>query len=88
MLTPSICYSDQWEARSSDDTRMARWRYRAQPGGWLRVDRQTMRHMLNRLAFEAHRNQAELIGTADIAGRAGDGLDAVEPESWMPAHYA
>jgi hypothetical protein len=47
-----------------------------------------MRHMLNRLAFEAHRNQAELIGTADIAGRAGDGLDAVEPESWMPAHYA
>jgi formylglycine-generating enzyme required for sulfatase activity len=34
---------------------------------WLRVEQQTMRQMLNRLAFEAHRGQAELIGTADVA---------------------
>jgi predicted NACHT family NTPase len=34
---------------------------------WLRVEQQTMRQMLNRLACEVHRGQAELIGTADIA---------------------
>ena len=34
---------------------------------WLRVDPQVMRQALNRLAFEAHRGQPALVGTADIA---------------------
>jgi formylglycine-generating enzyme required for sulfatase activity len=34
---------------------------------WLRVDQQAMRQALNRLAFEAHRDQPALVGTADIA---------------------
>src|SRR5215510_7425834 len=34
---------------------------------WLRVDHKKMRSLLNRLAFEAHRNQPTLVGTADIA---------------------
>jgi predicted NACHT family NTPase len=34
---------------------------------WLRVDQQGMRQVLNRLAFEAHRDQPSLVGTADIA---------------------
>jgi formylglycine-generating enzyme required for sulfatase activity len=34
---------------------------------WLQVDHKAMRQMLNGLAFEAHRRQAELTGTADIA---------------------
>jgi formylglycine-generating enzyme required for sulfatase activity len=34
---------------------------------WLRVDQQAMRQALNRLAFEAHRDQPVLVGTADIA---------------------
>ena len=34
---------------------------------WLRVDQQAMRQALNRLAFEVHRDQPALVGTADIA---------------------
>src|SRR5712691_12837616 len=34
---------------------------------WLRVDQQAMRQALNRLAFEVHRDQPVLVGTADIA---------------------
>ena len=34
---------------------------------WLRVDQQAIRQALNRLAFEAHRDQPVLVGTADIA---------------------
>ncbi len=34
---------------------------------WLKVDQKAMRHLLNRLAFEAHRDQPALVGTADIA---------------------
>lgn len=34
---------------------------------WLKVDRDVVRAELNRLAFEAHRDQPQLIGTADIA---------------------
>lgn len=34
---------------------------------WLRVDHKKMRQLLNRLAFTAHQNQSELVGTADIA---------------------
>ncbi len=33
---------------------------------WLQVDRDKVRQLLNRLAFEAHRGQADLRGTADI----------------------
>src|SRR5215470_1070156 len=36
-------------------------------GEWLRTDPQAMRQALNRLAFESHRDQATLVGTADIA---------------------
>lgn len=34
---------------------------------WLKVDRKVVRTELNRLAFTAHRDQPELVGTADIA---------------------
>ena len=34
---------------------------------WLKVDRYAVRAALNQLAFEAHRNQYQLAGTADIA---------------------
>jgi predicted NACHT family NTPase len=35
---------------------------------WLRITNpQAMRQALNRLAFESHRDQASLVGTADIA---------------------
>src|SRR5208283_5094316 len=34
---------------------------------WLRVDRKQVRDLLDRLAFEAHRDQKDLRGTADIA---------------------
>ena len=33
---------------------------------WLKVDREVMRAELNRLAFEAHRDQPQLVGTADL----------------------
>ncbi len=33
---------------------------------WLKVDRQKVRELLNTLAFEAHRGQPELAGTADV----------------------
>ena len=40
-----------------------------QPGlaEWLRVDKTAVRDLLNDLAFEAHRDQSGLVGTADIA---------------------
>src|SRR5208283_4542198 len=34
---------------------------------WLRVDRKQVRDLLDQLAFEAHRDQKDLRGTADIA---------------------
>jgi formylglycine-generating enzyme required for sulfatase activity len=34
---------------------------------WMNVDRSVVRSELNRLAFEAHRDQPKLVGTADIA---------------------
>ena len=34
---------------------------------WLKVDRSAVRLLLNRLAFEAHRDQPDLLSTADIA---------------------
>lgn len=33
---------------------------------WLKIDREQMRRLLNRLAFTAHAEQPELTGTADI----------------------
>jgi len=34
---------------------------------WLKVDREVVRAALNRLAFEAHRDQPQLEGTADVS---------------------
>ncbi len=34
---------------------------------WLQVDRDRVRNLLNRLAYEAHAKQTNLVGTADIA---------------------
>ncbi|MBE9508363.1 MAG: SUMF1/EgtB/PvdO family nonheme iron enzyme, partial [Chloroflexi bacterium] len=34
---------------------------------WLKVDRAVVRTELNRLAFEAHRDQPRLVGTADVS---------------------
>jgi predicted NACHT family NTPase len=59
---------DQWESRKL--RRRADGTYEIiEPSlaEWLRVDRQTMRGMLDRLAFGAHRDQPNLVGTADIA---------------------
>ena len=59
---------DQWESRKL--RRRADGTYEIiEPSlaEWLRVDRQTMRGMLNRLAFGAHRDQPNLVGAADIA---------------------
>jgi hypothetical protein len=59
---------EQWESqklqRRSDGSFVV-----AQPSlvEWLRVDRQAMRQLLNRLAYEAHRDQPQLVGTANIA---------------------
>jgi formylglycine-generating enzyme required for sulfatase activity len=33
---------------------------------WLKVDRKKVRDLLNRLAFEAHKRQGDLTGTADV----------------------
>jgi formylglycine-generating enzyme required for sulfatase activity/predicted ATP-binding protein involved in virulence len=37
---------------------------------WLKVDRKRIRGLLNQLAYEAHKNQPDLTGTADIAEEA------------------
>jgi formylglycine-generating enzyme required for sulfatase activity len=59
---------DQWESRKSK--RKSDGSYEViEPSlaEWLRTDQKTMRRFLNRLAFEAHRDQLNLTGTADIA---------------------
>ena len=33
---------------------------------WLKVDREKVRNLLNQMAYDAHKNQGELTGTADI----------------------
>jgi formylglycine-generating enzyme required for sulfatase activity len=59
---------DQWEnqkvKRRADGTYQV-----IQPSlaEWLSVDQKAVRQLLNRLAFEAHRDQRDLLGTADIA---------------------
>lgn len=58
---------DQWESqkvkRRPDGTHEI-----IQPSlaEWLRIDQKAMRHLLNRLAIEAHGDQPNLVGTADI----------------------
>ena len=59
---------DQWESQKFK--RLPDGSYEvAEPSlvEWLRVDHKKMRQLLNRLAFEAHRDQPTLVGTADIA---------------------
>jgi predicted NACHT family NTPase len=41
--------------------------YEPSLGEWLKASRDDIRKQLNRLAFEAHRDQVQLTGTADIA---------------------
>jgi formylglycine-generating enzyme required for sulfatase activity len=41
--------------------------YEPSLGEWLKASRDDIRKQLNRVAFEAHRDQAQLTGTADIA---------------------
>jgi hypothetical protein len=59
---------DQWESqklrRRSDGTYNL---IEPSLAEWLRTDQKAIRQMLNRLAFEAHRDQPTLVGTADIA---------------------
>ena len=59
---------DQWESpkvvRDAEGRPLVRQPSLAE---WLKVDREVVRAELNRLAFEAHRDQPELVGTADIA---------------------
>ena len=59
---------DQWESpkvvRDAEGRPLVRQPSLAE---WLKVDREMVRAELNRLAFEAHRDQPELLGTADIA---------------------
>lgn len=59
---------DQWESqkvvRDTTGTPVVRQPSLAE---WLKVDRQAVRAVLARLAFEAHRDQPQLMGTADIA---------------------
>jgi len=58
---------DQWESpkvvRDADGLPLV-----SQPSlaEWLKVERAVVRAELNRLAFEAHRDQPQLVGTADL----------------------
>jgi len=67
---------DQWESpkvvRDADGRPLVRQPSLAE---WLKVDRAVVRAELNRLAFEAHRDQPQLLGTADVPqGRLVSGL--------------
>ena len=58
---------DQWEQQKS--RRKADGSYEVvEPSlvEWLQVDQKVIRQFLNRIAFEAHRDQQTLVGTADI----------------------
>ena len=59
---------DQWEGpkvvRDAEGQPVVRQSSLAQ---WMAVDRSVVRSELNRLAFEAHRDQPDLVGTADIS---------------------
>jgi predicted NACHT family NTPase len=59
---------DEWESQKVK--RRADGTYESiQPSlaEWLCIDQKPMRQPINRLAFEAHRDQPTLVGTADIA---------------------
>jgi predicted NACHT family NTPase len=59
---------DQWESRKLK--KRADGSYETTEPSiseWLRVDRGVVRRVLNQVAFEAHRDQPGLVGTADLA---------------------
>jgi formylglycine-generating enzyme required for sulfatase activity len=59
---------DQWESpKVVRDARGQPLIHQPSLAEWLKVDRAVVRAELNRLAFEAHRDQPGLVGTADIA---------------------
>ena len=33
---------------------------------WLKVDRKKVRDLLNKIAYDAHAGQSEIVGTADV----------------------
>ncbi len=47
-----------WQRECVDDP--------AQPGGVAKVDRKKVRDLLNKIAYDAHAGQTEIIGTADV----------------------
>ena len=48
---------------------------------WLRVDRDAVRGLLNRLAFDAHSSQPDVVGTADVSeGDLVSGLLRLSPQ--------
>ena len=59
---------DQWESpkvvRDANGRPLVRQPSLAE---WLKVDRAVVRAELDRLAFEAHRDQPQLVGTADVS---------------------
>jgi formylglycine-generating enzyme required for sulfatase activity len=67
---------DQWErAKVVRDARGQPLLQQPSLTEWLKVDRQVVRSLLNRLAFESHRDQPQLRGTADLSqARVVDGL--------------
>ena len=60
---------DWWERPKSvrDDTGKA---IMLQPSltEWLKADRDKMRSFLNKLAYQVHKSQPDMVGTADIPG--------------------
>ncbi|MBI5828222.1 MAG: NACHT domain-containing protein [Chloroflexi bacterium] len=59
---------DQWESQKVRRKSDGSYEF-LQPSlaEWLKVDQKAVRALLNRMAFDAHRDQPDLQGTADIA---------------------
>ena len=57
---------DWWESPKVVTDKQGREVYEPSLAEWLKVDREKVRALLHRLAYEAHAAQPELVGTADI----------------------